>query len=102
MWEKLLAKITSVRSIATLMIIFTFCFITNKSLNLFIANISNPVIAPILEKIVMFLLGAFCNQVATMTTGYFQRSDRPMQDTAQSSDKTVTITPVPKPGEAPK
>jgi hypothetical protein len=71
-----LMKLTSARFLITVVMVFTFCWITNKSFNLMMGNIGNKDALPIIEKITMFLLGAFCTQVGNIVVSYFQRSDR--------------------------
>jgi len=43
---------------------------------LFFANIGNKEALSVIEKIVMFILGAFCTQMANVLATYFGRSDR--------------------------
>lgn len=74
--KHILSKIFSARFIIVILIMFTFCWITNKSLNLLIQNINNKEVYPIIEKIVMFLLGAFVGQVGNIVITYFNRPDR--------------------------
>jgi len=69
-------KLFSARFIVVIGMTFTFCWITNKALNIFIVNLENDKLLPTTEKILMFLLGAFASQFATIINNYFHRGDR--------------------------
>lgn len=69
-------KILSARFLVTIGLTYTFCLITYQTIMLFFANISNKEAIGIIEKIAMFVLGAFCTQFANVVTSYFGRSDR--------------------------
>lgn len=73
--KHILSKMTSGRWITTVLITFTFCFITVKCINLFTANLGTDKF-PVVEKILMFVLGAFTTQAGNVITSYFDRSDR--------------------------
>ena len=73
--KKCIDKVLSARFIITIMLSYTFCWITVKSLNLFMVNLASDKL-PLIEKIVFFLLGSFCTKVGDVITSYFDRSDR--------------------------
>ena len=75
-FRHILLKIFSARFIIVVSVMLTFCWITNKSLNLLIQNINNKEVYPIIEKIVLILIGAFITQVGNIVITYFNRPDR--------------------------
>ena len=75
-WQKIVYKLFGARYIVTLLMTTTFCLITYKTLMLFFANLANKEVVGVIEKVAMFILGAFCTQMANVLSSYFVRSDR--------------------------
>ena len=73
--KHILSKISSGRWITTILITGTFCLITLKCFDLFMQNLATDKL-PLIEKILMFILGAFTTQAGNVITSYFDRSDR--------------------------
>lgn len=76
MFKRIIDKVLSARFLITIMLAGTFCLITVKTLDMFMANLNNEKTLPMIEKIVFFLLGSFCTKVGDVITSYFDRSDR--------------------------
>lgn len=74
--KHILSKVFSARFIIVVLMMSTFCWITNKSLNLLILNINNKEVYPVIEKIMFILVGAFITQVGNIVITYFNRPDR--------------------------
>ena len=74
-FKHILGKLSSGRWIVTVFLTGTFCYICVKLVNIFILNIGTDKL-PVIEKILMFVLGAFVTQLANVVTGYFRREDR--------------------------
>lgn len=74
--ELLVAKATSARFIATLLVIYTLCEIVKTCLNLSITAAANKEVFAQMKDIIMFVLGAFVTTVTAVVTSYFNRSDR--------------------------
>ena len=77
--KQLLSKISSGRWIATVFITGTFCWITIRGIDLFAQNLATDKL-PLVEKILMFILGAFTTQAGNIITSYFDRSDRKQEE----------------------
>jgi 4-hydroxybenzoate polyprenyltransferase len=73
--KHILEKITSGRWITTVFLTGTFCLITLKCIDLFVANLATDKL-PLVKEILMFILGAFTTQAGNVITSYFDRSDR--------------------------
>ena len=74
--KRILDKLLSGRFLTTILFNGTFCTITIMAMAMFWANLDNEKTLPIVEKIAMFILGAFCSQVANVISSYFDRTDR--------------------------
>lgn len=73
--KRFVYKITSARFLIAIGLVWTFCVITMKSFDLFVQNLGKEQFA-VVEKISLFLLGAFTTQVGNVIISYFKREDR--------------------------
>jgi hypothetical protein len=83
--DRLFAKVTSARFIVTLGLTYTFCLISYQTIMLFFENLENEKVSGSVEKMAMFIMGAFCTQFANVVTSYFGRNDR-----TQIAEETTT------------
>jgi len=84
--DVIVSKLTSARFLVTLGLTYTFCLISYKTLMLFFESLANEKVSGPVEKVAMFILGAFCTQFANVVTSYFGRTDRNGKDTNGESN----------------
>jgi hypothetical protein len=75
--EKVIDKILSGRFLGFIMVIATFCYITTVSINAVFGIIKiDPTTKDVVEKVAMYILGAFTTMAIGMYKEYYDRSDR--------------------------
>lgn len=74
--QRVLDKFLSARFLTTVVVIVTFCWLAVYSLILLKNNLTDKESLAVIEKITMFILGAFVTQVGNIITSYFRREDR--------------------------
>lgn len=74
---RLLGKIASGRYMAFMMITATLCYAVILSLNAVLGlTKANPEVKDVIEKVAMFILGAFTTIATGLYKEYFDRADR--------------------------
>jgi len=72
----LLAKLSSVRVWATLLVIATLCWAVSRCFDIMLITINDEKQFTLIKDIVMFILGSFTSVVSAIVTLYFTRNDR--------------------------
>ena len=86
--EIVLNKVTSGRFLVFIMVTGTLCYAVIQSINAVFGIIKvDPAIKDLVEKVAMFILGAFVSLVTGIYKEYFDRSDRTKQENGKGEVK---------------
>jgi len=74
--KRVLEKVTSVRSIVSVMIIWTVCYVTMNCMDLLKVSVQNKDQFLLVKEVFIYLMGIVSGIAGSIITLYFTRSDR--------------------------
>ena len=90
--EKIVDKSLGARFVTFIMVIGTLCYATIQSVNAVFGILKvDPAIKDLVEKIAMFILGAFVPIATGMYKEYYDRNDRNGNGKSDYVDKTKSV-----------